>query len=367
MPLDLAFVPLVESAFKSNALSRASAKGMWQFMLATGQEARSCEQNWFLDERSDFEKSTRAAAQYLKTLNKMFDGDWNFALASYNAGPGRLQGAVRRAKTTDFWKITASTRYLPRETRDYVPMILAAIIIGRNPTMYGFEAGSAAPLAFETVTVPDALSLATIAEWAGVTVADLQALNPELRRTVTPAGQHPLKVPMGTAITIQAKLATTSPEYLKFQFHTVKKGETITTIARKYDITTTVLRDYNDLSRTARVKVRQTLAIPPRPARALPSASAARPTPAATTASTARPPSSGPVVYRVRAGDTLSGIARQFDTTVDAIKRLNSLSSDRIAPGDRLTVAPVTRLCPTALRSRANLGMKIREDTLKTE
>jgi len=143
---------------------------------------------------------------------------------------------------------------------------------------------------------------------------------------------------MGTAITIQAKLATTSPEYLKFQFHTVKKGETITTIARKYDLTTTVLRDYNDLSRTAKVKARQTLAIPPRPARALPSASTTRPTPAATTASTARPTGAGPVVYRVRAGDTLYGIARQFDTTVDAIKRLNSLSSDRIAPGDRLTV-----------------------------
>jgi membrane-bound lytic murein transglycosylase D len=311
---------------------------MWQFMLGTAQD-HGLEQNWFLDERSDFEKSTRAAAQYLKTLNSMFDGDWNFALASYNAGPGRLQGAVRRSKTTDFWKITASTRYLPRETREYVPMILAAIIIGRNPTMYGFEVGSGAPMTFETVSVPDALSLATIAEWAGVTVADLQALNPELRRTVTPSGAHTLKVPVGTSPTIQTKLATTNPEYLKFQFHTVKKGETITSIARKYDITTTVLRDYNDLSRTARVKAKQTLAIPPRPARALPTASAARPTPAATTASTAvtRAPTT-PVVYRVRSGDTLFSIARQFDTTVDAIKRLNQLSGDRINPGDRLTV-----------------------------
>jgi membrane-bound lytic murein transglycosylase D len=335
VPLDLAYVPLVESAFKSNALSRASARGMWQFMLGTGQE-HGLEQNWFLDERSDPEKATRAAAQYLKTLNRMFDGDWNFALASYNAGPGRLQGAVRRAKSTDFWKITASTRYLPRETREYVPMILAAIIIGRNPTMYGFEVGSAAPLTFDTVSVPDALSLATIAEWAGVTVADLQQLNPELRRTVTPAGAHTLKVPMGTAPTIQSRLATTNPEYLKFQFHTVKKGETVTSIARKYEITTTVLRDYNDLSRTAKVKAKQTLAIPPRPARALPAASATRP--AATTTASARPASTAPVTYRVRAGDTLYSIARQFDTTVDAIKRLNSLATDRIAAGDRLTI-----------------------------
>ena len=140
---------------------------------------------------------------------------------------------------------------------------------------------------------------------------------------------------MGTAITIQAQARDGQlADYLQFQFHTVKKGETITTIARKYDITTTVLRDSNDLSRTARVKAKQTLAIPPRPARALPSASTTRPTPAATTASTARATGSSPVVYRVRAGDTLFSIARQFDTTVDAIKRLNSLSSDRIALGD---------------------------------
>ena len=114
VPLDLAYVPLVESAFKSNALSRASARGMWQFMEGTARDMGLNQfpdgtmRNWFVDERSDFEKSTRAAAKYLKSLSEMFDGDWNFALASYNAGPGRLQGAVRKAKTTDFWKITAA-------------------------------------------------------------------------------------------------------------------------------------------------------------------------------------------------------------------------------------------------------------------
>ena len=143
MPLDLAYVPLVESAFKNNALSRASARGMWQFMPATGRE-HGLDQTWFVDERSDPEKATRAAAQYLKTLHKMFDGDWNLALASYNAGPGRLQGAIRRAKTSDYWKMTPTTRYLPRETREYVPMIMAAIIIAKNPALYGFEVGTAA-------------------------------------------------------------------------------------------------------------------------------------------------------------------------------------------------------------------------------
>src|SRR4030095_10775571 len=145
LPLDLAYVPLVESAFKNNALSRVSARGMWQFMLGTGLE-HGLDHTWFVDERADPEKATRAAAQYLKTLSRMFDGDWYFALASYNAGPGRLQGAVRRSKITDYWEITASSRYLPRETREYVPMILAAILIAKNPSLYGFEIGAAAPL-----------------------------------------------------------------------------------------------------------------------------------------------------------------------------------------------------------------------------
>lgn len=334
VPLDLAYIPLVESAFKPNALSRASARGLWQFMLGTALE-HDLGHDWFIDERSDPEKATRAAAQYLKTLHKMFDGDWNIALASYNAGPGRLQRAVKASKKTDYWALTATTRYLPRETREYVPMILAAVLIAKNPTLYGFDVPTAAPRPFETVTVPDALSLATIAEWAGVSVDALQALNPELRRTVTPQGPHTLKVPVGTAPTIQARLETSDPQYLKFQFHTVKRGETVTSIARRYGVTTTVLRDYNDLSRTARVKVRQVVAIPPRPARALPAAATR---PAATQAKTATPTSTSPVVYRVRPGDTLYAIARQFDTTVATLKQLNRLSGDRINPGDRLTV-----------------------------
>ena len=342
VPLDLAYVPLVESGFKSNALSRASAKGMWQFMSGTALE-HDLKIDWFIDERSDPEKATRAAAQYLKTLHKMFDGDWYFALASYNAGPGRLERASRLSKKTDYWEIIKSSRYLPRETREYVPMILAAIIVGKNPSLYGFDVASAAPLTFETVSVPDALSLTTIAEWAGVSVADLQALNPELRRTVTPARSHLLKVPVGTAPTIQSRLTTTAPEYLRYQFHTVKRGETVTSIARKYGVTTTVLREYNDLSRTARVKMKQVIAIPPRAARALPTTASTRPSNAtlarAQTSTPARPaPNGGPVVYRVRPGDTLFGIARQFDTTVSAIKQLNQLSSDKINIGDRLTV-----------------------------
>jgi membrane-bound lytic murein transglycosylase D len=331
VPVDLAYVPLVESAFKVTALSRASARGMWQFMLGTGREF-GLEQNWYLDERSDPEKATRAAARYLKSLNEVFD-DWNIALASYNAGPGRLQRAIRQSKTTDYWHMTATSRYLPRETRDYVPMILAAIIIAKNPTLYGFEPNGTAPLTFERVEVPDALNLKIIAEWADVTVEDLQELNPELRRLTTPAGPHELKVPMGTAASVRARLASADPGlFVRFEQHTVKRGETLGGIAKRYGLSVSDLMQANQM-RSTRLRINQTIVLPTRPASGLPSA-AARPAPRMTSVRA----SSGPTTYRVRRGDTLIGIARQFETTVTEIKRLNKLSSDRIVVGDRLTV-----------------------------
>ncbi len=137
LPLDLAYVPLIESAFKTNALSRASAKGVWQFMRPTAME-NGLKHDWYVDERSDPHKATRAAAKYLKTLGRMFDGDWHLALASYNGGPGRVQRAMKRYGRDDFWSLSSNPRWLPRETREYVPMILAAVIIARNPAQYGF-------------------------------------------------------------------------------------------------------------------------------------------------------------------------------------------------------------------------------------
>src|SRR2546428_2623893 len=136
LPLDLAYVPLVESAFKPSALSRTKAKGVWQFMSGTALE-NGLRRDWYIDERSDPEKATIAAAKYLGTLAKLFDGDWHMALASYNGGPGRLQRALKVARVSDFWTLSAKSKLLPRETREYVPMILAAIVIARNPAQYG--------------------------------------------------------------------------------------------------------------------------------------------------------------------------------------------------------------------------------------
>src|SRR4029450_5969166 len=126
LPLDLAYIPIIESSFKTNALSKASAKGPWQFMKPTAQE-HGLKTDWFIDERSDPEKATVAAAKYLKTLHKMFNGDWHLVLAAYNGGLGRLQRAMRVTGRDDFWSLAESSKYLPRETREYVPLILAAI------------------------------------------------------------------------------------------------------------------------------------------------------------------------------------------------------------------------------------------------
>src|SRR5207248_1152122 len=138
LPLDLAYVPLVESAFKPNALSRVNAKGVWQFMAGTAAE-NGLRRDWYIDERSDPEKATVAAARYLKTLSKPFNRDWHLALASYNGGPGRMQRAIKRSGTDSFWKLAEKPKILPRETREYVPMILAAIVIARTPSQYGFD------------------------------------------------------------------------------------------------------------------------------------------------------------------------------------------------------------------------------------
>ncbi len=333
IPLDLAYLAIVESGYKTNALSRASARGVWQFMPATGVEY-GLDQTWFLDERSDPEKATRAAAQYLKSLNRMFDGDWNLAMASYNAGPGRLQRAVNKSKINDYWKLTETSKFLPKETRNYVPMIMAAVLIAKNPQAYGFDAVPVSPLVFDRVTVPDALDLRTVAEWTGATIEEIRALNPELRRTTTPIGSHDLKVPLGMAPVVEAKLATADPSlFARFSYYHAKAGENLAAIARRFKITRTDLAAANRLRTTSKLKAGQKLLIPLVVTSALASRPAVAPAPAPAPADLA-----SAVTYRVKPGDTLFGIARQFDTTVDDIRKWNSLTSTRLAVGDRLTI-----------------------------
>jgi membrane-bound lytic murein transglycosylase D len=342
LPLDLAYLPIVESGFKPTALSRAAAKGLWQFEADTGHE-NGLDLNWFRDDRSDPEKATVAAAKYLKWLIDQYSGDWFMTLAAYNAGIGRVDAAVKRSKLTDYWALSGSPRYLPRDTREYVPMVLASILIARNPTRYGFEIPAVSSLAYERVTVPDAIDLGVIAEWAGVPVEQLRDLNPELRRATTPLGRHELKVPVGTAPTIEAKLGTADPSVFarsQFQWHTVKRGESLSSIARQAGVRTANLASANGIATGATVQVGQQLMIPR--ATASPTLATHRPALASTGAATslagAGGSSNSSAIYRVKPGDTLYSIARQFDTTVDTLKHLNQLSTDVIVVGDKLTV-----------------------------
>jgi membrane-bound lytic murein transglycosylase D len=360
LPLDLAYVPLIESAFKPNALSRAKAKGIWQFMRGTALE-NGLQHDWYIDERSDPEKATRAAAKYLKTLYGMFD-DWHLALASYNGGPGRVQRAMKRSGRDDFWKLSANKRYLPRETRDYVPLILAAVIVARNPEQYGINIVPLDSPAYETVTLASAVDLRRVAEWAGTPVQTIQELNPELRRWTTPlrATDYELKVPEGTADVINARMLEVSAEELApLSRHTVKKGETLLSISKKLKVSRADLAEANYLSTKASLKAGQQLIIPRAPTLLL----AANTEPVSSPAVEAVAAASGPsapdvvpaaapprpaaprvepaperVIHRVRRGDTLYSIAKRYDTTVAELKEWNRLRSNAIQIGQRLTV-----------------------------
>lgn len=354
LPLDLAYIPLIESAFKPSALSRAKARGVWQFMRGTALE-NGLKADWYIDERADTVKSTQAAAKYLKTLHNMFE-DWHLAMASYNGGPGRVKRALTRSRKNDFWQLTSSTRWLPRETREYVPMILAAVIIAKNPAQYGFDIVPAAITPTETVVVPPALDLRRVAEWAGVPMDDIQKLNPEYRRWTTPVrkGEYTVKVPLGTAERVKAGLDAAAPSQLNaLQFHTVKRGETLATIARKLKVNRTDLAEANYLRVSSRVAAGTKLVIPRMPSAALLARAATAEmektaqaiagdvlenTSAVEPLVEVRAPARSVRTYTVRRGDTLSKIARQFGRTVNQLKAWNNLRTTNLRIGTRLLV-----------------------------
>src|SRR5688572_652396 len=354
LPLDLAYIPLIESAFKPSALSRAKARGVWQFMRGTALE-NGLKADWYLDERADPVKATQAAAKYLKTLHNMFE-DWHLAMASYNGGPGRVKRALTRSRKNDFWQLTATTRWLPRETREYVPMILAAVIIAKNPAQYGFDIVPVPSTPTETVTVPEALDLRRVAEWAGVPMDDIQKLNPEFRRWTTPVknGEYTIRVPLGTAGAVRDGLAAAAPNQLNaLQFHTVKRGETLATIARKLRVNRTDLAEANYLRTNSRVVAGARLVIPRMPSAALLARASSGTTDVEKTAEAivadvlentsaveplveAKMPAKA--YYRVRSGDTLYAIAKRTGTTVNQLKAWNKLRTSNLKVGTRLLV-----------------------------
>ena len=349
LPLDLAYVPLVESAFKPNALSRAKAKGVWQFMTGTAIE-NGLRRDWYIDERSDPEKATLAAANYLRTLSNIFKGDWHLALASYNGGPGRVQRAMKRARLDDFWELSVRPKLLPRETREYVPMILAAIVIARNPGQYGFDFEPEPAAPYEKITLPRPVDLRRVAEWTDTTIDEIQALNPELRRWTTPVrdNDYELKVPAGTAEVVRERLHEAAvTDLASLKYYTVKRGDTLPLIAKKLHVSKADLAEANYLPVTARVAAGQKLMVP-HEATVLMAARTDRPVPVADARRTvaesgqladATSTNRVKIIYEVKQGDTLASVARLFKTTVASLRTWNPrLAGDRLNAGQHLTV-----------------------------
>lgn len=232
LPAELAYVALVESEFRAEAVSGAKAKGFWQFMPATGRRFGLAQDSW-VDERSDTEKATRAAAQYLRHLHDVFE-DWNLALAAYNAGEGTVRRAIRRHGTNDFWELSRA-RALPRETRDYVPRIQAAILVAGAPERYGFAINrpeSPAVDTTDTVEVDGPFAFRDLGRCTGLDVETLRSLNPVLLRPATPANRaFDLHVPAGRAEETAACLESVP----QVRTHVVRgRGVTLATVARKY-------------------------------------------------------------------------------------------------------------------------------------
>jgi membrane-bound lytic murein transglycosylase D len=336
VPLDLIYLCQAESAFEPRALSRAAAKGMWQFISSRGKEY-GLRQTWWIDERSDPEKSTRAAARHLKDLYTEF-GDWYLAMAAYNSGPVRVQRALEKTGADNFWTL-AEKKALPKETINYVPNILALTIIGKNPEKYGFNVTSAPPVETERVSVDKATDLRVIAEAIDVPIEQLRALNTHILRWTTPPDDpdFQLVLPRGYAGKFNEQISSL-PESKRvlFREHVVRKGDTLGLIAKKYGTTPADLVQANNLGKIPVLKTGQTLIIPmsgvnpPEPAQATARASSSSRSTAARVASAS---------YTVRTGDTLGKIAAHFNTTVDKLKALNHLTTTSLAVGRKLVVS----------------------------
>jgi membrane-bound lytic murein transglycosylase D len=363
-PRDLVYLAMIESAFKPRAASRAGARGIWQFIAGTG-KLYGLRQDFWVDDRFDPEKATRAAARHLLDLHREFD-DWYLAMAAYNAGARRIDRAIRRGGgNRDFWALS-SKRYLPRETRSYVPLILAATIIAKNPEAYGFVPAAGLALEYDVVELEQPVDLETAAKAAGVAVDELQLLNPELRHWVTPLDRaiYELKVPKGGKAAFVEALASIPPdERVRFGAHVVERGDTLSKIARRYGTSVDALRSANRLGARTLIHPGQVLTIPVPPGALAAKTARSRGASAERRAVT----DGSQEIYVVARGDTLGAIARSFGLSLEDLLSLNDLpaGSTRIQPGQRILVSGSRTAAPSPPQARSGEGYTVRPgDTL---
>jgi membrane-bound lytic murein transglycosylase D len=336
IPEEFFWLPLVESFFKINAYSRARALGLWQFIPSTGYKFGLSRDEW-VDERMDVQKSTQAAIAYLKELHNMF-GDWLTVLAAYNCGEGRVLRVMSRQNINyldSFWDLY---RQLPNETARYVPRLLATLHIVNNPQKYGFDLSTIEkPINFETVKVNKIMKLSDIAEKTGASEVDLNVLNSELRHKMTPNHEYDLKLPKEYLekfnLVVNEIPESEKPRLLSvrtvFLKHRVRKGETIASIARKYDVSDAVIISYNKLSSKKKLVQGAKLKIPITREKNYAVGNGSR-----QKNDSRKIASSGR--YKVKKGETLSMIARRFSVSPAQIKKLNKLKADKICIGQTL-------------------------------
>ena len=352
MPRELALLPVIESAFEPYAYSRARASGLWQFISDTGRRF-NLKQDWWYDGRRDPVEATRAALDYLQALHDEFNGDWLLAIAAYNCGELAVERAIdrnrRAGKPTDFWHLK-----LPTETRGYVPELLAMRRLVANPARYGLEFSR---IENEPYFVPIAtggqIDMQVVADIAGISAEDLYTLNPGFHRFATdPTGPHRLLVPVDAAEGLEQTLAQLTPEQrMRVERYTVQRGDTVVTIATRFDTKPDMIRQLNDLGPNDRPVIDAELRVP--------SNSVGLPEKAARAAMLFDTPFTRqrrhhrgvrPDIRVVRRGDTLYGIAQRMGTDVHSLAEANGLQpGDRLHAGQKLRVGPDTLTTGAAL------------------
>ena len=334
IPQDLCYLAHIESAFKPNAYSRARAKGLFQFISSTGRSF-GLKSDWWVDMRSDPELSARAAARYLKVLYGVY-GDWYLSMAEYNGGTRIRRAWQRSGRKADFWDLARSGQ-LRRETRNYVPQIIAAIVLHKSPEKYGMTLEREKPLVYETVYLEESLDLRVAARLGGTTLEEMIALNLGLRRMASPPdyANYPLRVPVDVSKTFKVEMAKLpESEKLPWYHHKVRRGETLSTIAARYGASVYGIQKANSMRNPHRISVGQDLMIPGSAVRVA----------ALDDPPVQRDPDGTRTVHRVRRGESLYSIARRYRTDVKSLTTWNSIADPRlIRSGQRLVVYTGTR------------------------
>ncbi len=349
VPEDMVYLALIESGFSNSAVSRARATGMWQFMKGTAKLYGLRIDTW-VDERRDPVRATDAAARHLADLRDRF-GSMYLAAAAYNAGAGKVGRGLRRIGDEEeeeenpdatFFRLY-DTRFLRRETKDYVPKLIAAALIAKQPEKYGFERATGVdPLAYDSITVKDATGLDVLASLADTTVSALRELNPHYIRLVTPPRKEAVvRVPVGTGDLVTARYAALDPkDRVSFVEHTVTRGQTLGAIARMYRVTTRLVTDANPGVRVNRLRPGTRLVIPTSFVPTI-----AEPAPRARAPHVASTGGSATIRYRVRSGDSLWLLAQRYGTTVQALRKLNALTStEQLRAGQVIRLPAPTRV-----------------------